>query len=114
LPPAARLALADLTAPLLITEGEKKALAADQAGFPCVGLVGVYGWCKKRAKGDSDTWELIDALAPVATQGRPIAIVFDSDAATNDKIVWAELHLSETLEARGALVKVARLPQGEP
>lgn len=28
---------------LLITEGEKKALKADQEGQPCVGLVGVFG-----------------------------------------------------------------------
>ena len=29
---------------MFITEGEKKALSATQHGFPCIGLVGVWGW----------------------------------------------------------------------
>jgi hypothetical protein len=29
----------------------KKALKADQESFPCIGLAGVYGWCKKRTVG---------------------------------------------------------------
>jgi hypothetical protein len=29
---------------LMFTEGEKKSLAAMQAGFACIGLVGVWGW----------------------------------------------------------------------
>ena len=36
---------------LVMMEGMKKALKADQEGFPSVGLAGVYGWCKKRAAG---------------------------------------------------------------
>src|SRR6516165_4261232 len=50
-PPGCTLvALPIPSTPLLFTEGEKKAAKADQEGFPCVGLVGVYGWQKKRGK----------------------------------------------------------------
>ena len=35
---------------ILITEGEKKTLKAVQEGFPCIGLVGVWGWVKKGKK----------------------------------------------------------------
>jgi hypothetical protein len=45
-PPETLPALSDPSAPLLLTEGEKKAAAADQEGFPCIGLVGVWGWQK--------------------------------------------------------------------
>jgi hypothetical protein len=50
LPPGTIAALADPGTALLVTEGEKKAAKADQEGFPCVGLVGVYGWQKRWPK----------------------------------------------------------------
>src|SRR5882757_83655 len=34
----------DVAQPLIITEGELKSMAACQAGFPTVGLGGVYNW----------------------------------------------------------------------
>jgi hypothetical protein len=53
IPPGTRAALADTSKPLIITEGEKKALAADQAGHACVGISGVWSWQKKREKDES-------------------------------------------------------------
>lgn len=38
---------------ILITEGEKKVLAAMQAGIPTIGLVGVWGWQRKRKRSDT-------------------------------------------------------------
>ena len=115
-PPGTRAALTESTAPLIITEGEKKAAKSDQEGFACIGLVGVYGWQKKRVKdkegkpqGDR---ELIDDLATIAWQGRPVLLCFDSDAATNPNVRRAEWHLAEALARKGAIVKVVRLPQG--
>ena len=42
LPPGVAKVLSDIAQELLITEGEFKALAATQLGFPCIGLVGAY------------------------------------------------------------------------
>jgi len=50
-PPGTRAALADPTARLLVTEGEKKALAADAAGFACVAVAGVWAWQATGADG---------------------------------------------------------------
>ncbi len=114
-PPGTQAALKDVSAPLIVTEGEKKAAKADQEGFACIGLVGVYGWHKKRAE-DKDgkaqgKRELIDDLAPIPWQGRPVFLCFDSDAATNLNVRSAEWHLAEVLTRTGAVVKIVRLPQ---
>jgi hypothetical protein len=110
-PPHTRAALAEAGAPLLLTEGEKKAASADQEGFACVGLVGVWGWTKK--KEDDRPRELIDDLGAVAWEGREVFLVFDSDLATNPNVRWAEYHLAQALGEKGATVKVVRLPAGE-
>src|ERR1019366_4075066 len=117
-PPGTLAALRDPSAPLLITEGEKKSAKADQDGFACIGLVGVYGWHKKRAKSKDGKAqgerELIDDLAPIPWQGRPVFLCFDSDAAANPNVRRAEWHLAEVLARKGAIVKVVCLPQGDP
>ena len=46
-PPGTVAKLADPTVPLVLTEGEKKALAADQAGYACLSVPGV--WSGRRA-----------------------------------------------------------------
>jgi hypothetical protein len=117
-PPGTVAILADPSAPLLITEGEKKAAKADQEGFACVGLSGVYAWQKKRkqnAEGNgTGRRELIDDLASIPWQGRQVHVAFDSDAVTNDNVLWAEWHLSKALAERGAVVKIVRLPASDP
>jgi putative DNA primase/helicase len=103
---------------LLITEGEKKAAKADQEGLPCIGLVGVYGWQKKRKQGPrgkaEGARELIDGLAPVRWGGRQVYVCFDSDAAENKNVQRAEWYLAQALQAKGAIVRVVRLPPGPP
>lgn len=106
LPPGVAEILLDATHALLLTEGEKKALAATQAGFLCIGLVGVHGWADGKAA------RLLPALERIAWQGRVVYIVFDSDAATKPEVQDAENRLSAHLAARGAVVRVARLPEG--
>lgn len=68
-PPGTVAALGARRKPLLITEGEKKALRADQEGFPCIGISGVYSWCKKRERDVKGRpygqKELIDDLAGI-------------------------------------------------
>ena len=117
-PPGTLAALHDPSAALVITEGEKKAAKADQDGFACIGLVGVYGWQTKRAKDNEGKpkgeRELITDLAAIPWQGRPVFLCFDSDAATNQNVRRAECHLAEALARKGAIVKAVRLPQGDP
>jgi DNA polymerase I-like protein with 3'-5' exonuclease and polymerase domains len=108
-PPGTWAALQNAEVPLLITEGEKKAAKADQEGFPTIGLVGVYGWQKKRENKDSPR-ELIPDLEGVAWQGRTVLLVYDSDAATKRTVAFAEWHLAVVLTAKGATVRVVRLP----
>ena len=113
-PPGTRAALKDPTAPLLLTEGEKKAAKTDQEDFPCIGLVGVYGWMKKRKRDDEDKpigeRDLIDDLAGIPWQGRRVFIVFDSDAVSKPQVQRAEWHLAECLARNGADVRIVRLP----
>jgi hypothetical protein len=103
--------------PFIITEGEKKALAAEAAGIPTIGLTGVWGWCMKRprdenGKGVGD-YELIDDLTLIAWKGSLVRIVFDSDAAIKKEIQWAEYRLAEKLTSLGATVEIIRLPDSE-
>jgi putative DNA primase/helicase len=113
LPPRTRAALADPAFPLLLTEGEKKAAKADQDGFPCIGLVGVWGWQQARDRENPDApRELVPDLAAVAWQGRVVFLVYDSDLADKREVAYAEWYLAEALKARGSAVKVVRLPPG--
>jgi hypothetical protein len=114
IPPGTLAALADPAAELLVTEGEKKSLAADQSGRPCIGIPGVWSWVKGRPPNDKtpiDQREMIPDFDGIAWTGRLVTIVFDSDAADNENIQWAEWHLAQALQKRGAVVKVARIPK---
>jgi hypothetical protein len=113
-PPLTRTILADPSVPLLLTEGEKKAAKADQEGFACIGLVGVYGWMLKRLKGSdgkkSGPRELITDLAAIAWSGRRVIIAYDSDIVDKSEVRLAEHYLAETLRAVGADMRAIRLP----
>ena len=50
LPPGVIDLLQQVDVPLCVTEGEKKSLKATQEKFPCIGLVGVYGWKDGRSE----------------------------------------------------------------
>ncbi|CAN5218710.1 hypothetical protein BH11PLA2_BH11PLA2_02860 [soil metagenome] len=114
LPPKTRTLLNDEHVPLFITEREKKAAKADQEGFACIGLVGVYGWQKARPKkadgSKNGPRQLIPDLAAVAWRGRRVIIVFDSDILEKPQVLWAEFHLAETLSNAGANVVAVRIP----
>lgn len=115
-PPATRAVLSDPAILLLVTEGEKKCAKADQDGFPCIGLVGVYGFQKKRHTGKdgkkAGRRELLPDLAAVAWAGRKVCIVYDSDAVQKPGVQWAEFHFAEALAPLGADVRAVRLPSG--
>jgi hypothetical protein len=99
--------LADIQEPIIITEGEKKALAAVALGYPVIALGGVFNFALARTDG------LLPELEAVPWRGRDLYIVFDSDAVTNGQIQMAEARLVEQLGTkRGARVIIIRLPPG--
>jgi hypothetical protein len=99
----ARIA-ADTQEPIVITEGEKKAVAGIAAGFPVLALGGVFNFTNG---GD----ELMPELEAVNWRGRDVYICFDSDALTNPNILAAEARLVDELQRkRGARCFLIRLP----
>lgn len=93
------------TGPVLVTEGEKKTLAADQSGVPTIGICGPWGWTKKMEKGQER--ELIYDLQDVDWNGRVVAILWDLDAKRNpnvhqgfitDQPAWKELEQFRSLQ----------------
>lgn len=103
------------TTTIIITEGEKKALALWQIGLLVIGLGGCWNWTPKAKRDDNghrldETYKLLDELERVRWHGRNVIILFDSDAAIKPTIRRAEWELSKVLTARGATVRVARLP----
>lgn len=96
--------LDDPKEPILITEGEKKGLAAILAGLPTIGLGGVFNFM---AEG-----ELLPELAAIKWRERDVYICFDSDAALNPNILAAEARLVDELQRkRGARCYLVRIPQ---
>jgi hypothetical protein len=108
LTPRAREVAADSRVELLFTEGEKKALAADQAGCACVGLVGVWGWGRKEKEGERP--ELHPDIKAMNLKSRTVYIVYDSDAVYKNNVRAAEWFFALALDAAGANVKVVRIP----
>jgi len=92
---------------LTITEGEAKAIAATEAGFPTIGLSGVYGFCRKGVAG------LPTELEAIAWKGRRVYVAFDSDREEKEQVRQAESRLAAILTKRGAIVRVVLIPSAE-
>lgn len=99
--------LTDPAIPKLLTEGEKKALSAESAGFTCLSFSGVHMWGPKAKRGE--TKKLHPLLHKAAAAGGDFFIVYDSDAAENLDVRGAENWLAEALAHAGARVYVVRL-----
>lgn len=108
-PPLSRERILDPQVALYVTEGVKKADSAASQGVACVALSGVWNW---KGKGDDGRSVPIPDLDTVPLNGREVRIVFDSDAASNDKVRAAESALAVELTRRGARVRVLRIPAG--
>lgn len=104
IPPQTQEAVSNSKKHILITEGEKKAAKADQEGFPCIGISGV--WCFLQDK------RLIADLANIEWARRRVYLVYDSDIRHNQNIRLAAHRLACELTGRGALVFVVALPGG--
>lgn len=99
---------ADTAHPLIVTEGEKKALAAALSGLYCVALGGVNSFSNSRREEP-----LLAALAALA-KGRRVLIVFDVDAGHTHlklEVNRAALSLSAALvTAAEAIPSIVTLP----
>jgi len=100
----------DTSMPLTLVEGEKKALAACQAGIPCLGLSGVWCWLTKL--GSSARSIPLPDLCNIVWVDREVTIAYDSDVVTNEKVREAEEALTKELTTRGAKVRRVRFPSG--
>lgn len=100
----------DPTHTLLITEGEKKALAAGQAGLPCIGIAGVWNW---RAKLDTGERLILPGLDQFVWKGRTAELVPDSDVwRTGKEQALAGFYaLGRELQTHGARVVFVKLPE---
>jgi Domain of unknown function (DUF3854) len=115
MPPAASARLTDCTVPLILTEGEKKAIALNQHGFLAVAVAGAWNLLRKLE--GVDTGKKFDDYqfgwpddVPVA--GRLVILLFDSDTAAKDNLPLAVKYIRQHLAALGVTVRVACLPDG--
>jgi hypothetical protein len=115
IPPVAVPDLLDPKALLIVTEGEKKAIALNQHGFLAVAVAGVWNLLKKVDGVDKGkTFEDYEFGWPddVPVAGRLIILLFDSDTQSKGNLPLALKYIRQHLAARGATVRVARLPDG--
>src|SRR5215813_6452962 len=89
--------------PVYICEGEKKTLAAHQAGLNAAGIGGLWNWLTNS--------EPIADLNIIEWDGRDVLIVPDSDVFQRQDLLRAVYALGRELRERGALVSVAEIPQ---
>jgi Domain of unknown function (DUF3854)/Protein of unknown function (DUF3631) len=103
-PLRARPALIDARVTLLITEGEKKALKANQEGLACVAIGGLWNWqAGGRPIADFDRIDWCE---------RETVIAPDSDVWIRPELLQPVFALGKELEGRGAKVVVLKLPSG--
>jgi hypothetical protein len=86
-----------------LCEGEKKTLAAYQAGLNAVGIGGVWSWLSGG--------EPIDDLKLIEWDGRDVTIIPDSDVFRRVNLLRAIYALGRELRALGANVYIGQIPE---
>ncbi|MDQ3748665.1 MAG: DUF3854 domain-containing protein [Acidobacteriota bacterium] len=121
--------LADVSLPVVITEGEKKALAlhraswhglsdaADKPKFLALGLSGVWnfrgniGKTTNASGARQDVKGLIPDFHLIEWKNRKVIILYDANVLTNESVKFALLTLAKTLTEKGATVYLADCPE---
>ena len=100
----------DPAQPLLISEGEKKSLAACQLDLPCIGVAGVWNW---RAKLDNGERLVLPGFDQFVWKGRTVELVPDSDVWRPEKeqALQGFYALGMYLIKCGARVRFVHLPE---
>ena len=96
-------------APILITEGAKKAGCALTAGYAAIALVGVNaGYRVKDVLGHPCPPELVEDVQVIATPGRPVYLAFDQDtkATARRRVTGALLRFGGLLANAGYVVQM--------
>ena len=122
-PPGAGQLLVDAFVPVVFVEAEKSSLALtalmarDGRKLLVIATGGCYGWRGKIGIESGPSGDRHDLRGPlpdldrVRWRGRAAIILFDANARTNSQVRTARRKLAEELEARGASVKIADVPQ---
>jgi predicted P-loop ATPase len=106
--------LADSSLPVVIVEGEFKALAlwrlarhqSEVPRFLPVAIGGVWNWRGTIGKTTDSTGARVnDDLALITWPGRPVIILFDRDLETKSSVKAARFGLTRELRKRGAVVQ---------
>lgn len=97
---------ADVSFPILITEGELKAAKACKEGFATIGLGGVESFSSRRYG-----VEFLASLEGIDWVRRTVYIVFDTDVKVNPNVTRAMSRLGHELMKRGAYPMVLNLPK---
>ena len=117
--------LNDERVPLVLVEGEKKALALwrlanhdiDRPRFIPIAIAGVWNWRGITGKTGGPKGERLDVKGPITDldriswAGRTVFILFDADVSTNESVAWARKGLSRELTSRNAVIKLVNLPE---
>lgn len=90
---------------LIFTEGELKAAAACDNGYPTIGLGGVWNFMAQR-----DGIFFLPELEKLDWRKRPVWICYDSDYASKPNICASINRIAEELDERGAYVHTLLLP----
>jgi KaiC/GvpD/RAD55 family RecA-like ATPase len=98
--------------PLILTEGVKKALVAAQHGHACVAASGVWCFHDAAHREKAKEWILHRDFGCVTLRDRPVYVVFDSDAQTNENVARASARLENLLARAGAWPAVVTIPGG--
>ncbi|MBC7854272.1 MAG: DUF3854 domain-containing protein [Pirellulaceae bacterium] len=105
IPPGVVDHLPNASPEIAITEGEFKAAASNQAGLPCLGLVGVYGW---KAKGKET---LLPALEHIEWKGRTVYMIVDSDGTEKEDVREGMARGGSLIKHRGGERQAAHPPR---
>src|SRR5699024_6946881 len=76
-PPGVGDQLADLTVPLFITEGTKKADSAAARGLCCIALPGVWSWKGKPGNDPHESTVAVGDWHDIGIKGRGVILAFD-------------------------------------
>ena len=95
----------DLSIPIIITEGAKKAACLLSNGYAAISIPGV-STCRKKGR-------LHKLIKEFSGFGRTFYLCFDNDVVTKRPVQLALTNLARDLSATGSKVMVISIPQGE-